>query len=1186
MMIRLFIFLILLVFGKSGMAQMEFVENKGQWDKRVFFKADFKTGSIFLEDRGFTVYMQHPDDMQALAERVHGHKDVSNGNRVNTMRYFVYKVQFTGAQTNVHKIAEKQSEGYNNYYLGDDRTKWASGCKLYQAITYKDIYPGIDIRFYSEGEALKYDFIIHPGSDPSVIAMEYAGPDLKIANKELHIQTSVGTVRELYPYTYQIINGVKTELPASYVLKKNKVSFRVKNHDPNETLVIDPSVIFVSFTGSSADNWGYTATPGPDGSFYSGGIVFVVPGLSFPVSPGAFQTTYGGGINEEVMEGYDISIFRFSANGSSRIYATYLGGSGNEQPHSMIVDANGNLIVAGRTNSTNFPSTTARIGSGGKYDIMLTKFNESGTALLGSVVIGGSEDDGVNIRSKYSGALGRTSIRLNYGDDARSEVIVDEDGNILLASCTQSGNFPLNNAFQTTFAGGVQDGVFLKFPPNLSNTIVSSLFGGSGDDACFVLGINPDDNNIYIGGGTTSPDLPGNKTGVIQPAYQGGPTDGFVTVLQPDGRAIVRTSYIGTASTDMVFGLKFDRFGFPYIMGTTTGNWPVINAVFSNAGSKQFIGKLQPDLSAYEYSTVFGTASADPNISPGAFMVDRCENVYVTGWGGGINNTQNYNNGNTNGMAVVNGLNNIPAPDGADFYFFVMERNAQSQLFGTHFGQNSGTGDHVDGGTSRYDENGVIYQAMCANCSGGSNFPVTPGVWGPRNGSTNCNLAAVKIEMNFAGVGSSIQTTINSVVGSKRGCIPLEVSFADTLQQGVKFYWDFGDGTKDTTTNFNTSHTYTNIGSYQVMLISEDSTTCNIRDTAYTTIRAGDNAATPDFEFEKQPPCENLTVRFTNTSTVGSGSFGSNAFVWDYGDNSPLDTANFSPPRNHTYASPGTYTVQLQMIDTTFCNAPVTIEKRVSLNPLVEAAFTTPEIGCVPYTASFVNESLAGTRFIWDFGDGNASEDFQPEHEYVNVGTYTVRLIAIDSSTCNIADTVYRTIRVFDNPTAIISNWAPNPPEENTPVRFTNGSLNAVRYLWNFGDGEQSTERNPVHQYNATGRYTAELIAYNEAGCTDTARVEVDVIIVPVLDVPNAFTPGRFGENASIGVRGFGIGKMEWKIYNRWGQLVFHTTDRNTTWNGTFKGKLQPMDVYVYTLDVIFTDGNTIRKSGDITLLK
>jgi gliding motility-associated-like protein len=98
--------------------------------------------------------------------------------------------------------------------------------------------------------------------------------------------------------------------------------------------------------------------------------------------------------------------------------------------------------------------------------------------------------------------------------------------------------------------------------------------------------------------------------------------------------------------------------------------------------------------------------------------------------------------------------------------------------------------------------------------------------------------------------------------------------------------------------------------------------------------------------------------------------------------------------------------------------------------------------------------------------------------------------------------------------------------------------------------------------------------------------VEVDVIIVPVLAVPKASTPGRFGENASNGVRGFGIGKMEWKIYNRWGQLVFHTTDRNATWNGTFKGKLQPMDVYVYTLDVIFTDGNTIRKSGDITLLK
>lgn len=1180
------LFFCLLSLGFKARAQMEFVENKGQWDQRVLFKGDFNTGSFFLESQGFTVLMHHPDDLNTLSEKTHGHGAGGPLDPSFKLRSFAYKVKFMGANPQPLRIPEKPFPTYNNYFLGDDPGRWATDCKLFQAITYKEMYPGIDLRYYSEGNALKYDFIVHPGADPSRIVLLYDGPELKVKQKELNVITPVGTVRELHPYSYQMIDGVQTEVTASYVVRKNMVSFKLPSYRKDATLIIDPAVIFSTFTGSRADNWGYTATPGPDGSFFSGGIVFATSGAGFPVSPGAFQTGYGGGVPEDGLLGYDISIFKFSANGRNRLYATYLGGAANEQPHSMIVDAEGNLVVAGRTSSSNFPKTTALVGPGGGTDIFITRFNAAGNGLLGSVVIGGRNNDGVNIRSKYSGNTGQDALRLNYGDDARSEVILDNAGNIILASCTQSQDFPVVAPLQASFAGGRQDGVILKFPPNLSAPLFSTYFGGSGDDACFVTSVHPTNGLIYVAGGTTSNNLPGDKTNVLQPAYQGGSTDGFVTIVTPNGSNIIKTTYQGTGGTDIVYGLKFDKFGFPYIMGTTTGTWPVINAAFRNNGGKQFISKLNEDLSSYVYSTVFGTNSADPNISPIAFLVDRCENVYVSGWGGGINNGQNYNTGTTANLPSVQPLPNIPAPDGSDFYFFVLERNATRQLFGSHYGQFNGTGDHVDGGTSRFDENGVIYQAMCANCSGNAAFPTTPGVWAATNGSSNCNLAAVKIEMNFAGVGSSLQTSINAVVGANRGCIPLEVQFTDTLQQGVKFYWDFGDGTRDTTTSFQNTHLFTNIGTYTVRLISEDSTTCNIRDTAFAVIRAGDNAAELSFNFEKLPPCENLTVRFTNTSIAGRGSFGPRAFVWDYGDGSPLDTVNFNPPRLHTYAAPGTYIVKLYVIDTTFCNAPFFIEQRVSLFPLVEAAFTTEPTGCVPYTAVFNNESLAGTRFIWDFGDGTTSEDFEPTKLYSNVGTYNVRLIAIDSSTCNIADTANFTIRVLDNPTAAIASWGPNPPRENTPVRFTNGSQNAIRYVWNFGDGESSTQVNPTHQYNASGTYTAELIAFNAAGCSDTATVEVNVIVVPVLDVPNAFTPGKFGENSTITVRGFGIGKMDWRIYNRWGQVVFQTNNRNAGWDGTFKGKLQPMDVYTFTLDVQFTDGTTLRRTGDITLLR
>ena len=1174
--------------------QMEFVQNKGQWHSNVNYRGDFKTGSFFLERQGFTVLLHKAEDMRKLSEKVHGHgaKDLPRTKGVysatmDTLRSFAYKVKLLGSSPQAVRQPEKMLPTHNNYYIGNDKTKWAGDCKVYQNVTYKNIYPNIDIRYYSEGDHLKYDFIVYPGGNIQNIALQYDGPtEIAVKNKELIIKTSIGDVKELYPYTYQTISGKKASVEARYQVRNNVVTFDVKGYDPKAVLVIDPSIIFTTFTGSRVDNWGYTATPGPDGSFYAGGIAF---GAGYPVSPGAFQQTYGGGTTEDLFEGYDIAIFKFSADGSQRLYATYLGGSSNEQPHSMITDGQGNLVVAGRSSSVNYPVTTPLLGPGGGYDIVITKFNATGTGLLGSVKIGGTKPDGVNIRPKWSAPKGVDGIRRNYGDDARSEVILDGANNIILASCTQSTDFHVaNSPIQTTFGGGRQDGVILKFSTNLSSLIFSTFYGGSGDDACFVASLNPITGNLYVAGGTTSSNLPGNSSGVISPAYQGGATDGFIVQLPSDGSSITRRTYQGTGGVDIVYGLKFDKAGFPYIMGTTTGSWPVLNATFSNAGSKQFISKLQPDLSTYVFSTIFGTSSPVPNISPIAFLVDRCENVYVSGWGGGINVDEEYTTGTTIGLPEVSPLTGIPAADGKDFYFFVLKRNAESQLFGSHFGQFGGVGDHVDGGTSRFDANGVVYQGICANCDKVAIFPTTPGSWSPVNPSANCNEAAVKIEMNFAGVGSAVQSAIEGVVNDQSGCVPLTVDFRDTINQGKKFYWDFGDGSAEVITSTPaTQHIFTSIGLFTVRLISEDSSTCNIRDTSFLAIKVGNNRVIPDFIATKQPPCESLRMQFTNTSTVVSGSFGPKTFVWDYGDGSPKDTAGFTPARFHTYAAPGTYNVTLTVLDTSFCNAPVDTVKVVRLSPLVKALFSTPPLGCDPYTAVFTNNSLAGTDFLWEFGDGTTSTDVDPIHLYPGIGTYNVRLIARDTNTCNRVDTsAFFTIRIVNKPTAAFS-WGPNPPQENVPVQFTNLSTDATRYLWYFGDGDSSTAVNPLHAYNSTGQFTVDLIAFNDAGCSDTATDIVSTIIVPVVDVPNAFTPGRFGINGFVAVKGFGIGKMDWKIYNRWGQLMYRSQNRKELgWDGTFKGKLQPMDVYAYTLDIEFTDGQKLRKTGDITLLR
>ena len=230
-------------------------------------------------------------------------------------------------------------------------------------------------------------------------------------------------------------------------------------------------------------------------------------------------------------------------------------------------------------------------------------------ALIGSRIIGGTANDGVNIAPKYSDnivPMGQNSLRLNYGDDGRSEVILDKTGNVYLASCTSSTDFPVTgNAFQKT-NGGKQDGVFIKTNPDLSAILASSYLGGNNDDAAFALALNPSNNNIYIVGGTSSTNLQGTSNGpVVNAANQGG-IDGFLSIVSNDGGTLVKTSYFGTNGTEVLYGVQFDNLGFPYIMGTTTGAWPVINATFSQAKGKQFIAKLKPDISGYIYSTIFG----------------------------------------------------------------------------------------------------------------------------------------------------------------------------------------------------------------------------------------------------------------------------------------------------------------------------------------------------------------------------------------------------------------------------------------------------------------------------------------------------------------------------------------------------------------------------------------------------
>jgi hypothetical protein len=757
---------------KQSIAQSGFVENKGQWDKQAACKFSNGITTVFLNTGGYTVIANHPEDYARNREYQLGHINFSTpqiDGRItpSNLRCHIYKVNFKGADFSKPAVMEDPFPGYENFFIGNDPSLWASECKSYRKVTYKNIYRNIDLVYYFSNNTLKYDLIVHPGGNISNIRLNYEGINgLKLENNQLKIETSTGIVNELQPYTYQKRNDTINQIECSYQVNGTDVTFTTDKYDHEKSLIIDPSIIFSSYSNSISDNWGFSATYASDGSLFGAGIANT---NGFPVSIGAFQTSGGGGTNSQ--QPSDIAIIKLSSDGSTRIYATYLGGNGIDQPHSIIADANDNLVIMGRTNSTNFPGN--QFGVGGGYDIYVTKLNAGGTGLIGSIKIGGSGMDGVNISLNPSN--GPNTIMQHYAADTRSDVTLDETNNILITGCTQSQNFPVKNGFQSS-SNGLQDAVVFKVNETLTDVIWSTYFGGSGNDGGFSITKKRNDTFFIAGGTSSASGLPGLLPSSFQNSYSGGVADGFCLKLIDLGTSVTvaATTYFGTAQTDIIYGVQTDNDGGVYITGTTEGFLPVVNAAYSNSNAKQFITKILPDLTAVVYSTTFGTQGAlAPNIVPCAFFVDSCENVFVAGWGGGSNllsQSQAYPNVGTSNMFITNDAYQT-ATDGSDFYFFVLQKDAFAPLYASYFGQVGGIGsfDHTHS-ASRFSNNGTLYLSTCANCKTVFSdkplvnpYPITPGVFSETNiASTGgqCNMGLLKFDLNLSSVCKT--TTVNN----------------------------------------------------------------------------------------------------------------------------------------------------------------------------------------------------------------------------------------------------------------------------------------------------------------------------------------------------------------------------------------------------------------------------------------
>lgn len=1150
---------------------IEFIENKGQWDGPFLYKGMTGKSDVYLEPDGFTYVIGAGENPALMHDVKFGRIPKAN------LRFYAYRVKFDGANTNIPVTGSKPQEHYNNYFLGNNPDKWKTGIHPNLAVDYKNVYANIDLHVASEESEMKYDFIVYPGGNPEQIALKYEGvTKLRTKNKNLLVGTSLGDVEELAPYCYQYVDGEKKEIRCEYRVDDGKVRYHFpEGYNKNEILVIDPTVRFATFTGSTADNFGYTATYDAQTNFYAGGTANAT---GYPGVTGFFQTTYAGGGNADGNTYFtDMAITKFNAAGSARIYSTYIGGSENDQPHSMIVDASGNLVIVGRSYSNNFPRTATAYDTSynGNADIVVVKLNAAGTALIGSTYVGGSGDEGVNISSLF-GTI-NTSLKHSYADDARSEVILDNAGNVYVAASTNSSNFPMANAMQGTKSPG-QDGVVFKLTSNLNGLTWSTYIGGNGDDACYVLALNPSQSHIYVSGGTASSNFPISISPGLWGTYQGA-IDGFIVKFENSvSYSLVRGTFIGTGAYDQCFGVQVDASNNVYAVGNTLGTFPRNNVVFGRNGASQFIIKLDSNLATNIYSTAFGSVpNGAINITPVAFLVDTCQNVYISGWGG----TLTGGGGSTAGMDV-NLAGTTPGnimsstTDGNDFYFIVLEKNLQTTtpLFGGYYGAST-IGEHVDGGTSRFDRNGIIYQAICGGCGGSSAPPTTPGVVSQTNASPNCNLIAIKVEFNFGAVNANAQASPNKVL-----CIGETVNFVNTSSNAVSYDWNFGDG--GTSTLFQPSHAFTQVGTFTVRMIAINPNACRERDTITLTITVDTNTIDAQFTASIIDSCDPYSISILNSSKYGKNP-GAASFLWDFGDG---NTTTGATPGTHIYAAPGTYTVKLVMTDLTACNSPDSMTQTITFVENVDASFQVANV-CFGDTLFLANTSTNASNYLWKIGDSDTSTGVAPYYLPDSAGTFTIKLYAYNSATCNKVDSVEKTVTINPKP---IADFIYTPSEldikANDSLIFTNKSILADSYNWNFGDGTGSQDFHTSHFYKKTGYYNVCLYSSNKGGCTDTICKKVYADILPLADIPTAFSPNGDGNNDILYIRGSAIQTVDLKIFNRWGEMVFHTTDVAIGWDGKYKGKPHEMDAFAYVLNVVFIDETTFYKKGNVTLLR
>jgi hypothetical protein len=490
--------------------QIAFTENHGQVgnDKVRYY---VQGGGIWFTDDGVWIEVRDELSMTSQQSTVYSPESrISTGDRRLTTsdnKRVLLKQEFVGANQ-VQPIGKEQLGWNCNYFYGNDPEKWCTDVPNFAIIFYENLYPGIDLRYYTHESGLKYDFMVHPGADFRQIRIRYEGAErLEVDNSgNLIIQTKIKNIVDGELFIYQDFDGGGHQVIGSFEMHNSmEYGFKIlDDYDQDKLLIIDPIIWFPNWAiiGGVGNDQCYAIAADEEGNSIITGFT---NSSNYPVSLGAYDETYNGN--------KDIFIIKLNVNKTKLIYSTYLGGGNDDWSLDIKLDRDGNSYITGNTSSGNFPTTENaydRIHNG-LNDVFAAKLNVNGSKLLYSTYIG-----------------------ENNNDHGRS-IAIDPKGNAFITGWTASANFPTMNAYDSSH-NGKNDILVFKIDPFGSSLLFSTFIGKENDDVGYDVAID-NNGNAFITGYTESNNFP-ITPGAYDSTHNGN-IDAFILNLTNDGSKLL-----------------------------------------------------------------------------------------------------------------------------------------------------------------------------------------------------------------------------------------------------------------------------------------------------------------------------------------------------------------------------------------------------------------------------------------------------------------------------------------------------------------------------------------------------------------------------------------------------------------------------------------------------------------------